>query len=415
MLAEIGFSKLTSLMILFSVCIAVVCVSACILLIDDYDKKTDLEIGALEERTRQRMDDLERESRAFTKSLGFNIFVHHRDLDLAHYFATDEADHHLRLDQAQALADSKFPYLNHLLPLLNHSYDWEAFGGKVMITGIQGEIFIAKKWQKPLEVEIKSGEVHLGYAIQQKLKLNIGDDITIENRSYRISHVRSKLGTKDDIILWMNLADAQKLLGLEDKISAILALSCGCKPGDIEPIRKGLCKIDPTFDVMEFAVRAKARAQARKAISGAAKQQLDDIVTSRTKVRSMLKSFAFVIAAMIMVLSTVLISFLYANNVKERRSEIAILRTIGYTSTYIYGVFMGKAFALAFSGSVLGALIINALSMLLHRQQLLQVDALTLTTTVIIVICSVATTLLASWLPIRYGMGQSPTEILNQG
>ena len=47
----------------------------------------------------------------------------------------------------------------------------------------------------------------------------------------------------------MNLVDAQNLLGLKDKISGIMALSCNCAAGDIDPIRNGVRQIIPDADV----------------------------------------------------------------------------------------------------------------------------------------------------------------------
>jgi len=165
---------------------------------------------------------------------------------------------------------------------------------------------------------------------------------------------RTQLGTKDDIIIFMNLVDAQTLLGLPDQISGIMALSCNCAAGDIEPIRNGVRKIIPDADVVELTIRAKARQSARKAISEAAAAEVKDIVTSRMALRDQLRRFSALFAGLMVTSASILLFFLYSHNVKERRHEIAILRTLGVRSPQLYRLFGTKAVLLASAGSLAG-------------------------------------------------------------
>ena len=102
---------------------------------------------------------------------------------------------------------------------------------------------------------------------------------------YEITHVRDQLGTKDDLMLFMNLGDAQELLGLEGKVSGILALSCNCAAGNVTPIRQGVRTLIPHAEVVEFAVRARARQRARQAIRTASEEELEDILATRNGLR----------------------------------------------------------------------------------------------------------------------------------
>ena len=351
---ELKYRWKGSLLATSAVAVAVLAVTASLHLLSEFDRQTQREIHALQLRSQERMSDLENEARVFAKSLGFNIFIFHKEQRLETFHANDVNTHYLTEEQSRALADAKFAMLNHQLPFLRHRYKLPEFGGEVIIAGLEGEIYIKRKFQKPLEVAIKPGEVQLGYNVAKQLKKGVGDKISIAGKDYEVTFCRGQLGTKDDIIIFMNLGDAQNLLGLQGKISGIMALSCNCAAGDIQPIRTGVQKIIPDADVVELTIRARARQRARKVISEAADAEVADIVKSRGTLRTQLKRFSVLFAGLMVASATILLFFLYGNNVKERRHEIAILRTLGVRSHQLLTLFGLKAFLLASVGVIIG-------------------------------------------------------------
>ena len=353
-LNELKYRWKGSLLAASAVAVAVLAVTAALHLLEEFDRQTQQEVHELQNRSQQRMNDLENEARLFAKSLGFNIFIYHRDQRLETFYADDVNTHYLTIEQSRALANADFALLNHHLPFLRQRYPLPEFGADVIIAGLEGEIYIKRKFQKPMEVSIKPGEVQLGYAVAEHLQKRVGDMIAIKSKSYRITLCRKQLGTKDDIIIFMNLVDAQTLLGLKDQISGIMALSCNCAAGDISPIRNEVREIVPEAEVVELTIRARARQSARKAISEAAAAEVSDIKKSRTTLRNQLKRFSAIFAGLMVASASVLLIFLYSNNVKERRHEIAILRTLGVRSPQLYTLFGAKAVLLASLGSVTG-------------------------------------------------------------
>jgi len=105
---------------------------------------------------------------------------------------------------------------------------------------------------------------------------------------------------------------------------------------------------------------------------------------------------------------------LYANNVKERRAEIAILRTIGLSTKHIYFLFIFKAFLLALIASVLGSICGIILGVSLDNLGYESIDYY-LQLTGIAVLCSCLISILASWLPAKIAASQDPGVILNEG
>lgn len=353
-ISELKYRLLGTLMAATAIVVSVLAITTLLYLLEDFDSQTESKVSALHKRSQSRMADLENEARVFAKSLGFNIFVFHKEQDLATFHANDVNTHYLTTQETRTLADSKFAYLNHLLPFLRHRYKLPAFGGEVIIAGLEGEIYIKRKFQKPLEVRVEPGQVQLGYTVATKLAKREGDVLVIGGSSYKVSYVRSQLGTKDDLMVFMNLGDAQKLLGLPNKVSGVLALSCNCTAGNIDPIRNGLEKIIPNASVVEFTIRARARQKARKAIKEAAEGEIKDILAARGDLRRQLKQFSLLFVTIVVAAAVLLLTFLYAHNVKERRHEIAILRTLGVRRSKIYALFIVKSFCLALVGATCG-------------------------------------------------------------
>ncbi len=320
----------------------------------DFDKQTQSEISKLQQKSYERMCNLENEARVFAKSLGFNIFIFNDEQKVEDFYIKDMNTDYLTNDDANRLAKAKVPLLNHLLPFLRHKIFLKSLGDDVIIAGIEGEIFIRKAFQKPMEVKVEPGEVQLGATIAKRLHLKINDKIMIGDKEYIVTFCREPLGTKDDIVIFMNLGDAQTLLNLKDKISGILAISCNCTAGNVALIHRTVQKTIPNANVVEFTIRAKARQRARRAISKAADEQIADIVTSRTAMRSKLKRFSLIFSILMVIATSALLFFLYAHNVKERRHEIAILRTLGVSTAKIILIFAGKSILLATAGGILG-------------------------------------------------------------
>ena len=241
----------------------------------------------------------------------------------------------------------------------------------------------------------------------------VGDSIRIGDSDYEVTLCRSQLGTKDDIVIFMNLSDAQDLLGLKGKISGILALSCNCAAGDLEPIRNGVRKIVPEAQVVEFTVRAQARARARRVIADAAAAEKADIENSRKNFRKQLEQFSLLFPAITVAAASILLFFLYSHNVKERRHEIAILRTLGVNTIRIYYIFFVKALLLAVIGVLVGYIgSVSSMGSLGAESSFTQLWDWWLALMLLLSACFVSIT--ASIIPVIIAAQQEPGTVLNE-
>ena len=414
LIAELKFRWASSLMAILAVLVACACVCGSFIALKVYDKETQMSIGELQERSRERMEALESEARIFSKSLGFNIFIYNGSQELGDFYNTDTSTHFLTEPQADVLAKSGFELLNHHLPVLRERFHWKEYGGDVIIGGIKGEIFIKRKWQKPLEVELKPSEVHLGHALAKKLSVEKGAKVMVLGKSYDVTQVREHLGSKDDITLYMNLGDAQSVLNRPGQISGVLAISCNCAAGDVDPIRRGVQRLIPEADVVEFVVRSKARQQARQAVAKTSSAELKDISNSRGDLRLSLSRFSFLFSLFMGLATLVLLVFLYGSNANDRRGEISILKTLGLSTCSIYGLFFAKASVLSLIGCIVGVLLSCSISLCFIKPDL-GISLLDFTPLAAIVIASGwAMSFLASWLPARSAVRQDPAVVLSE-
>lgn len=381
-------------------------------ILDGHDRKTDRLVSDLEARAQARMDELSEETRIFTKNLGFNILLLPAGQDLGELYSTDRSTRFFPAEQAERLGRARLETLNHLLPMLRQRMAWAAYGGDVILVGVQGEIYIkSPKNQKPMEESVEPGRVHLGDAIHRKLNVNVGDKVELLGEHFTVHRLLPANGNVDDITVLANLGDMQRLLGREGQLSGILALSCDCAAGDLELIRTEVSKTIPGVQVVEFATRARARDRARTAIAKGTRAEMADILASRHALRTQLFSFAAILVVMVSVGTLFLLGALAAANTRERRQEVAILRVLGLSTRRILLLFLLKAFFAGLGGGILGCLAGVIAARQFGGSTVPAVSAGFLAGAAAL---AVAVAVLGSLIPAWLASRQDPAEILNQ-
>jgi len=394
----------------------------------DHDTRTEAILAQMESDTSQNMDQLEDAIRKSMKGLGFNIFIYPEGQEMAEVYAQGFASKTMPEEYVNKLANSKIVTVNHLLPRLTRKIKWPEQDRTVVLIGVRGEVPLAHRDpKKPLIDPVPEGQLVVGYELHQSLGLNPGDTVKLMGREFAVQKCHKERGTVDDITLWMNLGECQKILNQEGRINAILALECNCATLDrLGEIRAEIGKILPGTKIIEKGSKALARAEARVKAGATAKKQMIETGRNREQQRANKSArlaslqdsrerMASILVPLVAILCLAIVGVLSFTNVRDRQSEIGIFRAIGVTGGLILKVFLARAFLLGLAGAVIGLAILYlggsglqekylygyALSLLLESRQL----AVALIT-VPLLAC------VAAWLPSLHASQRDPAEIL---
>ncbi len=376
-----------------------------------HDRQTEELLDGVRERAEKRMAGLRDDARMFSRNLGFNILILPPDQDEATFYTKNRSDHFFTAEQINALKRMRFEFINHVLPMLRDTYFWPEYGGEVVLVGIEGQIFIKDpSFQTPMQEEIATGTIHIGSNIAHRLGLEPGKVVEMGQKKFTVTRLLPQKGNADDIAVLMNLADMQALTGKDGLFSGLLALSCNCQVGEVDPIRRELAPVLQNANVIEFSVIAGAREQARKSVAARAAEQMEDLKASRQALRKERELASQLLAGVISLCSLALLTALMFSNANARRVEAAMLRALGIRSPTLFALFLGKALLAGFAGGIFGSLAVFAvarigwgISVPVTEVQLISVIAAAMGAAFI-------ATLLPAWQTSR----TDPAKILNQ-
>jgi putative ABC transport system permease protein len=416
---EIKHRKLNFALSVVGVVLAVVCVLGTLGLLRANDVHTDEVIEGMEKATAAEMAKLEDEIRKSMKGLGFNIYIFPKDQEMGEVYAEGYASKTMPESYVTTLAESGVVTVNHLLPSLTQKLKWPEQDRTVILVGVRGEVPIAHRDPKaPLIDPVEKGAVVLGAELQQGGKLGEGDTITFMGREFVVSKCHSARGTKDDITVWMNLGEAQDLLGKQGQINAIQALECNCATVDrLSEIRAELQALLPDTQIIETESTALARAEARRTAKEVAVNQVTAKRAERVQLRREREQFAAILLSLVSVMCMGWIGMLTVMNVRERMNEIGVLRALGVKSRTVLGAFLGRALLAGVAGAVVGIVVALAVGAGLAEKMfygralgsLLSGGELALT-----VVLAPFLAGLGAWLPSLQAAQRDPAVVLRQ-
>src|SRR5439155_26545051 len=221
---EIVYRKLPFALGLLSVAVAVGCLAAVWTFLGLYDARTEQLVAEREGQTVEDMRRLEDDYRKITKDLGYNLRIFHKDQDAGQFHRNPFATAYLPDDYADRLARARVLTVNHLLPILHEYVIWQELGQSVHVVGTRGEIpIVGADKKKPLVEAVPRGKIVVGSDVQKQMGVKPGDSVQFRGRSFSVKQVHTPRGSDEDITVWLNLADAQELLGKKGKINVVLA------------------------------------------------------------------------------------------------------------------------------------------------------------------------------------------------
>jgi putative ABC transport system permease protein len=417
-LREIRHRKLNFSLAVLCAGLAVAAVVGTFESLRQFDARTERVVATKEAETRERMARLEDDYRKITKGLGFNVLILPKQQDLSDLFAQDYATNFMAEEYVERLAKSRVATIQHLLPSLQQKLKWPEFERTIILIGVRGEVpILHADPKKPILQPVPAGTMTLGSELHRSLKLKTGDKVKLLGREFTVGTLQPERGTKDDITVWISLAEAQQLLHRPGQINGILALECVCAADSLDKVRAEIGRVLPDTQVIEFQSQTLARAEARRRAAEEAQESIQREKENRARLRQERESFAAGFAAVVVGVSAALIAFLSFFNVRERRAEIGLWRALGVRMGRIMGLFLGRAALVGLAGAGLG----YAPGLLLGAgwregsgggaTTALRLDPLL---AVAVVLGAPLLAMLAGWLPSYLAAQQDPAEVLRQ-
>ncbi len=394
LLAEIRYRKLNFALGLLAVAIAVTLFVAGPMLVEGYRAETESQsaqwkarvmalerlvstmragMARIETETTGELARLEKETRRLMRDLGFNLMIVHRDAKMSDFWDADFAAADMPQQYVDRLAaDRRLTLVTHLVATLQAKITWG--DRKVLLAGYLPETPQPHLLEKSsMGYNVPRGKVLLGHELGRGKKR--GEPIEVLGRRFLIADVWPERGSKDDITVAMHLEDTQELLKKPKRINQIMALECRCPGTDLATIRQQLREVLPDTQITEFQSIAVARAEQRalvearqKAILAEMEKNLElreqllvewretaaQMEASRAKIERLIQTLAERVTPLVVAVSAIWLGLLSLSNVRQRRTEIGLLRALGKGPALIAWLFLGKAVVLGFLGGVFG-------------------------------------------------------------
>ncbi len=387
-----------------------------------HDLRTGQILEAKQEELAKRMAELKDDTRKAMLKLGFNVVILPKDQNLADWYAEDYASKYMPEEYVHKLANSGIVTVRHFLPSLQQKIEWPERKRKIILVGARGEVpNLHRNPVKPLVQPVPPGTISLGYELHRSLDLKVGEKVKLMGKEFTIHTCHKERGNKDDITAWIYLAEAQELLDKQGLINAILALECMCAGMDALPlIRKEIAAILPGTQVIERGSRALARAEARTKVEKEAQAAIEKEKLGRQNLRTVRERLASILTPVIVTACAVWVALLGFTNVRARREEIGILRTLGVSAKGILAMFLSRHILVGVLGGTLGfcagvlAAVYFSAALEGTRIWIAGTDLSVAGLLVLSVGGAAALAVIAGWIPTMTAIRQDPAEVLRE-
>lgn len=166
----------------------------------------------------------------------------------------------------------------------------------------------------------RGDQILVGHLAAQKLDLETGDPLELHGKRFTVSGILYETGSDDDSVILVDLGVLQNLIGRPGSASfvEVAALCSGC----------------PIEDIVT---------QIRHNIPAASVIALQDVVNQRMVSVHFVQKLALSISLVILITASAMIGLSMLSAVNERKKDIGILRSLGYSKPRIFTIFCLEA------------------------------------------------------------------------
>ena len=286
------------------------------------------------------------------------------------------------------------------------------------VTGVRK---IAPWWQVEGEWPVGRGQLLIGRELAERLGISPGEPLKLEStgfsRDFRVVGVVSTGGFEDNQI-FVDLAEAQELLGLPGKVEKVQVSALTKPPDDLarraqlmDDPKEGLSPADyekwycsPYIDAITY--------QIEEAFPDGQAKPVRQVAEAEGAFLGKLKLLFALIAGVAAVTSAMGVTATMSATVVERRSEIGLMKALGAENFHVAGQFLLEAAFIGLIGGVAGYGAGIGLAALIGRLVFDSSTAFSLPVLPLAIIISLAIAMLGSALPVRRASRIQPIRAL---
>ena len=277
-----------------------------------------------------------RETTRIMRDLGLNLRILPAGTEMTDFFHTGFSHRTMPESNVDLLCGNKvLPMWQHPVAVLLEEVTWR--DRPALLTGISEEHPVWGQRKPPMIHPPERGTVRLGFELADRESVQADDQIAVEGKSFTVASCERRTGTRDDIRIYADLRDVQELRGKQGKINEIWALECP------------QCVFDSEDELV-----AKLRGQIEKVLPEAKLVRHTPMADARVSQRQMVKEYFAMGIPFVLVVCAAWVGLLAMMNVRQRRQEIGVLRALGYRSSKIASLFLGKALVVGLLGALMG-------------------------------------------------------------
>jgi putative ABC transport system permease protein len=175
------------------------------------------------------------------------------------------------------------------------------------------------------------GEVLAGSRAALALGLKPGDGFETRGRTFTVAGVLTPTGSEDDNVLFAGITDLQEAFGMPGQIhfAEVAALCSGC------PIDEIVAQIQEKLPDVDIVAMQK-------------------VVKSRMYTVRFVQRLALMVSLILLLTACFMIALSLLASVNERKNEIGVLRSLGYSRASVFSVFCLEALMIGMAAGLIG-------------------------------------------------------------
>jgi len=206
-------------------------------------------------------------------------------------------------------------------------------GTPVMVVGVNWgeEMKIKEHWMLHGAVPDGPSSLLAGGSVAESLGLKHGSSVTIGKSKFSVSGVIGKTGSEDDNVIFMDIHQLQRITDKKGLVNFV-EVSALCSACPIEDIVKQISGGLPGVDI----------------------RTVQSQVMQRMSAVGFVTRLAGAVSLVIIFTASFMIALFMIASVNERKREIGVLRSLGYSRLSVFTVFCFEALMIGSAAGVLG-------------------------------------------------------------